>query len=108
MSPEHFKEKKGDFRVACHRVLQHHQVLIDLTQCMATRLLILILQRLMYNWLTGTQWEDSTPVEGINALEGRVCFDMNDKYVVMGQFDGKIIVHNRDSATGELNSDQVI
>ncbi|XP_046442697.1 F-box and WD repeat domain-containing 11-B-like [Daphnia pulex] len=68
------------FKAACHTVMRYHQ-------------------RLLYNWMSGAQQEELS--EGINVFGRKVSFDMNSRYIVIGQMDGKILVRNREDATLE-------
>lgn len=49
--------------------------------------------------MSGAQQEELS--EGINVFGKRVSFDMNSRYIVIGQMDGKILVRNREDATLE-------
>jgi hypothetical protein len=47
--------------------------------------------------MTGAQQE--TRSHGINVPGKKVCFEMNSRYIVIGQIDGKILVLNREDST---------
>jgi WD40 repeat protein len=49
--------------------------------------------------MSGAQQEELS--EGINVFGKKVSFDMNSRYIVIGQMDGKILVRNREDATLE-------
>ncbi len=44
--------------------------------------------------MTGSQQEEWAP--NINVPEERACFDMNSRYLVICQQNGKISIENRD------------
>ena len=47
--------------------------------------------------MTGAQQEEWS--QGINVPGKKVCFEMNSRYIVIGQIDGKILVLNREDTT---------
>ncbi|XP_057364714.1 beta-TrCP-like [Daphnia carinata] len=73
------------FKMACHTVMRYHQ-------------------RLLYNWMTGAQQEES---HEIYVCGTTVSFDMNSQYLVIGQPDGKILVRMREDVALEPQSHKI-
>ncbi|KAI9561908.1 hypothetical protein GHT06_012870 [Daphnia sinensis] len=79
-----FRDQKF-FKMACHTVTRYHQ-------------------RLLYNWMTGAQQEDSQEIEVYGTT---VSFDMNPRYLVIGQLDGTILVRMREDVALEPQNHEI-